>query len=222
VGQRGTTREGPVERWRLPGLAVLAGLLFLVLPFDIRGAVYYLNTRYAHLAAPLAIASLPVITARFRPALLGAGLIAALVLAVPLGSAFHAFDLEAAPLIRFAEETPPRPRIMGLVFDPGSRVMRHPVFLHAAAVPARLRGGITNFSFARTPHSPIRYREEPPPTFPSEWRPDGFRWDSMGPAYSHFLVRGVDPRAVFGGRYGSEVALVEVAGGMAWLENHAR
>jgi hypothetical protein len=222
VGQRGTAREGPVERWRLPGLAVLAGLLFLVLPFDIRGAVYYLNTRYAHLAAPLAIASLPVIATRFRPALLGAGLVAALVLAVPLGRAFHAFDLEAAPLIRFAEETPPRPRIMGLVFDPGSRVMRHPVFLHAAAVPARLRGGITNFSFARTPHSPIRYRGEPPPTFPSEWRPDGFRWDSMGPAYSHFLVRGVDPRAVFGERFGSDVTLVDGAGGMAWLENHAR
>jgi len=222
AGQRGTHREGPVERWRLPGLALLAGLLFLVLPFDIRGAVYYLNTRYAHLVAPLAIASLPVVAARVRPALLGAGLFSALVLAVPLGNAFHAFDLEAAPLIRFAEETPPGPRIMGLVFDPGSRVMKHPVFLHAAAVPARLRGGITNFSFARTPHSPIRYRGAPPPTFPSEWRPDGFRWDSMGPAYSHFLVRGVDPRAVFGGRYGSEVTPVDMAGGMAWLENHAR
>ena len=222
AGQRGTAREGRLERWRLPGLAVLAGLLFLLLPFDIRGAVYYLNTRYAHLAAPLAIASLPVMGGRLRPALLGAGLVSALVLAVPLGSAFHAFDLEAAPLLRFAEETPPGPRIMGLVFDPGSRVMRHSVFLHAAAVPARLRGGITNFSFARTPHSPIRYRGAPPPTFPSEWRPDGFRWDSMGPAYSRFLVRGVDPRAVFGGHYGSDVIPVDVAGGMAWLENHGR
>ena len=222
AGQRGTPREGPLERWRLPGLAVLAGLLFLLLPFDIRGAVYYLNTRYAHLAAPLAIASLPVIGARVRPGLLGAGLVSALVLAVPLGRAFHTFDLEAAPLLRFAEETPPGPRIMGLVFDPGSRVMQHPVFLHAAAVPARLRGGITNFSFARTPHSPIRYRGAPPPTFPSEWRPDGFRWDTMGPAYTHFLVRGVDPRAVFGGRYGTNVTPVDVAGGMAWLENHGR
>ena len=222
AGQRATPREGRLERWRLPGLAVLAGLLFLLLPFDIRGAVYYLNTRYAHLAAPLVIASVPVIGGRIRPVLLGAGLVSALVLAVPLGSAFRAFDLEAAPLLRFAEETPPGPRIMGLVFDPGSRVMRHPVFLHAAAVPARLRGGITNFSFARTPHSPIRYRGAPPPTFPSEWRPDGFRWDSMGPAYSHFLVRGVDPRAVFGGHFGSDVTPVDVAGGMAWLENHAR
>ena len=222
AGQRSSPREGPVERWRMPGLAVLAVLLFLYLPFDIRGAVYYLNTRYAHLLAPLAVASLPPISPRLRPTLLGAGLVAALVLAVPLGTGFHAFDLEAAPLLRFAEEAPPGPRIMGLIFDPGSRVVRHPVFLHAAAVPARLRGGITNFSFARTPHSPIRYRGPPPPTFPSEWRPDGFRWDTMGPAYSHFLVRGVDPRAVFGAHYGVEVIPVDHAGGMAWLENHRR
>jgi len=44
----------------------------------------------------------------------------------------------------------------------------------------------------------------------------------MGPAYTHFLVRGVDPRAVFGGRYGTNVTPVDVAGGMAWLENHGR
>ena len=198
-------------------------MLFLLLPFDVRGAVYYLNTRYAHLAAPLALAAVvPPIAARIRPLLLAAGAASALVLAVPLGVGFRAFDVEAAPLLRFAEETPPRPRIMGLVFDPSSRVMRHPVFLHAAAVPARLRGGITNFSFARTPHSPIRYRGSPPPTFPSEWRPDGFRWETMGPAYDHFLVRGVDPRAVFGPRYGSEVIPVDDAGGMAWLESRSR
>src|SRR5262249_10610582 len=162
-------------RWRLPGLALIAFLLFLLLPFDVRGAVYYLNTRYAHLAAPLALAAVvPPIAARIRPLLLAAGATSALVLAVPLGIGFRAFDVGAAPLLRLPEEPPPRPRIMGLFFDPGSRVMRHPVFLHAAAVPARLRGGITNFSFARTPHSPVRYREAPPPTFPSEWRPDGF------------------------------------------------
>jgi hypothetical protein len=222
AGQRSTPREGRAERWRIAGLALLAGLLFLFLPFDIRGAVYYLNTRYAHLAAPLLVAAVPPIAGRLRPPLLVAGALAAVVLAAPLGAAFRAFDAEAAPLLRFADETGPGPRIMGLVFDPGSRGMHHPVFLHAAAVPARLRGGITNFSFARTPHSPIRYRDAPPPTFPSEWRPDGFRWESMGPAYSHFLVRGVDPRAVFGSRLGAEVTPVDAGGGMAWLENRSR
>jgi len=221
-GLRSDSREGRVERWRIPGLALLAGLLFLLLPFDVRGAVYYLNTRYAHLAAPLMLAALPPLAARARPALLALGAVVAVSLAVPLGSAFHAFDREAAPLLRFADETPPGPEIMGLVFDPGSRVVRHPVFLHAAAVPARLRGGITNFSFARTPHSPLRYRGAPPPTFPSEWHPEGFRWETMGPAYTHFLVRGADPRAIFGARLGSDLTLVDAAGGMAWLEAQRR
>ena len=222
AGQHSNAREGRLEQWRLPGLAIIAAGLFLLLPFDVRGAVYYLNTRYAHLAAPLAIASVPALASRVRPAVLVGGLVSALVLAIPLGRGFHAFDLEAAPLLRFAEETPPGARIMGLIFDPGSRVMKHPVFLHAAAVPARLRGGITNFSFARTPHSPIRYRGAPPPTFPSEWRPDGFRWETMGPAYTHFLVRGVDPRAIFGAHLGTNVTPVDRAGAMAWLENQRR
>jgi hypothetical protein len=217
AGMRAPWGEGRLERWRLPGLAVIAFALFLALPFDIRGAVYYLNTRYAHLAAPLALASIPPVAARLRPWVLSLAALSALVLAAPLGSAFRRFDREAAPLLRFAEETPPGPRIMGLIFDPGSRGMNHPVFLHAAAVPARLRGGITNFSFALTPHSPVRYRGEPPPTFPSEWRPDGFRWSTMGPAYTHFLVRGVAPERVFGARLGAEVTAIDAAEGMSWL-----
>ena len=64
AGWRGPWREQGVERWRMVGLAALAGALFLFLPFDIRGAVYYLNTRYAHLAAPLAIAALPPLALR--------------------------------------------------------------------------------------------------------------------------------------------------------------
>jgi hypothetical protein len=215
---RAGSREHGLERWRMVGLAGIAGALFLVLPFDIRGAVYYLNTRYAHLAAPLAIAALPPLAARARPWLLGLAAVATLVLAVPLASAFRSFDIEAAPLLRFAEETPPGPRIMGLIFDPGSRVVTHPVFLHAAAVPARLRGGITNFSFALTPHSPLRYRGTPPPTFPSEWRPDGFRWETMGPAYTHFLVRGIAPARIFGPRMETEVRELEAVGPMHWLE----
>ena len=217
-GWREPGRERGIERWRMAGLALIAGALFLILPFDIRGAVYYLNTRYAHLVAPLAIAAVPPLTVRVRPLLLWLAAAASLGVAVPLIGAFRAFDVEAAPLLRFAEETPPGPRIMGLIFDPGSRVVSHPVFLHAAAVPARLRGGITNFSFALTPHSPLRYRDTPPPTFPSEWRPDGFRWETMGPAYTHFLVRGVAPSRIFGPRMNAEVRELDAVGPMHWLE----
>jgi hypothetical protein len=217
-GARGTRREEGPARLRVLGLGLIALALYFTLPFDIRGAIYYLNTRYAHLAAALLVASLPPLGRRLRPAFLTLGAAAALVLAVPLVQAFRAFDVEAAPLLRFAAMTPPRPRIMGLVWNPASSVLTHPVFLHAASVPARLLGGITNFSFALTPHSPLRYQGPPPPTFPSEWRPDGFRWDSMGPAYTHFLVRGVPPERLFGPHLGKDVGVVAQEGGMWWLQ----
>ena len=218
LGSRGARREAGVARFRVVGLALIALLLYLALPFDIRGAIYYLNTRYAHLAAALLVASVPPLAARLRPAFLVLGTAAALLLAVPLWRGFRAFDAEAAPLLRFAAVTPPGPRVMGLIWSSGSRSVNHPVFLHAAAVPARLGGGITNFSFALTPHSPLRYRSTPPPTFPSEWRPDGFRWETMGPAYTNFLLRGPPPERVFGPRLGTDVHLVAQADGMWWLE----
>ncbi|MGO9830017.1 MAG: hypothetical protein ACLPJH_07730 [Myxococcaceae bacterium] len=217
LGAKGTVREQGVSRLRLLGLGLLALALYFTLPFDIRGAIYYLNTRYAHLAAALFAACVPPLARGLRPLFLGLSAAAALLLAVPLAVAFRAFDAEAAPLLRFAALTPPGPRIMGLIFNPSSRVVSHPVFLHAASVPARLQGGITNFSFALTPHSPLRYRGTPPPTFPSEWRPDGFRWEGMGEAYSHFLLRGVPPERLFGSRLGTDVHLVAQEGGMWWL-----
>ncbi len=51
--------EGAVARWRIAGLAVLALILFFALPFDIRGYMYYLNTRYAHLIAALVVCCVP-------------------------------------------------------------------------------------------------------------------------------------------------------------------
>ncbi|MGO8970332.1 MAG: hypothetical protein ACLQDQ_12260 [Myxococcaceae bacterium] len=221
LGAKGTVREQGVSRLRLLGLGFLALGLYFTLPFDIRGAIYYLNTRYAHLAAALFAAAVPPLARGLRPLFLGLSAAAALVLALPLAVAFRAFDAEAAPLLHFAALTPPEPRVMGLIFNPGSRVVTHPVFLHAASVMARLKGGITNFSFALTPHSPLRYRGPPPPTFPSEWRPDGFRWEGMGEAYSHFLLRGVPPERLFGSRLGRDVHLVAEEGGMWWLERGA-
>jgi len=106
--------------------------------------------------------------------------------------------------------------VMGLIFDPGSRVVRHPVFLHSAAVIAREQGGAPNFTFALTPHSPLRYCGAPPPTFPSEWRPDQFNYEREGRAYDHFLLRGITPRQVFGPRLGTELTLAGQSDGF-WL-----
>lgn len=199
--------EGRLGRWRILALGLLALLLYFALPFDIRGYIYYLNTRYAHLAAALLICAVPPV----RPAvgrLLTAGAVAcAALLGIVLAQGFVAFGREASAVDRLAPQCPPTPMVMGLIFNPFSRVVTHPVYLHSAATLALERGGATNFSFARTPHSPVRYRSAPPPTFPSEWRPDQFDYASQGRAYNAFLVRGATPAEVFGPLLGSELEL---------------
>ena len=209
-------REGWSERARLPGLVLLALGLYFLLPFDIRGYIYYLNTRYAQLAAVLTVASLPAAQRSLQRPLLWASAACALLLALVLGRGFRAFSREAAEWDTLVEATAPRPRVMGLIFDAGSSVMHHPVFLHAAAVLARAGGGATNFSFALTPHSPLRYRGTPPPTFPSEWHPQDFQYATQGAAYDHFLVRGQEPSRIFGSRLQGELVVVAQAG-KSWL-----
>lgn len=186
-------REGPIERWRILGLGLIALAMYFLLPFDIRGYVYYLNTRYAHLAAPLLLAAIPWVRPRFQQPLALVSAACALMLAFPLARAFSEFNREAAALDELASTAGPGARVMGLLYDPTSRITKHPVFIHSAAVLARERGGFANFSFALTPHSPLKYRGAPPPTFPSEWRPRDFSLQAHGPAYDHFLIRGADP-----------------------------
>ena len=211
-----STQEGRFARWRIVGLFAIALGLYFALPFDIRGYMYYLNTRYAHLAAPLLVACVPPLTERFRRLALLLAAASSLVTAVPLWRGFASFDAEAASLTRLAEFAGPKPKVMGLIYATGSRASTHPVFLHASTVVARARGGLTNFSFALTPHSPLMYRGEPPPTFPSEWRPDQMSYETQGRYYDHFVVRGPDPTQVFHGLIGTELYVAAHEGDF-WL-----
>lgn len=208
--------EGALERWRIALLCLVALLGFFALPFDIRGYMYYLNTRYAHLAAPLLVACVPALRPELAKQAVWAGVLVAAVTALPLSTGFRAFDAEAAPLSALADWTRPSPRVMGLIYESRSRVMTHPVYLHASTVLAREKGGLTNFSFALTPHSPLKYRGEPPPTFPSEWRPDQMRWSEHGQHYDHFLGRGVHPEQVFGNLLGAQLEVAARQGDF-WL-----
>ena len=198
-------REGPVARFRMLGLFLVALTLFFVLPFDIRGYMYYLNTRYAHLAAALLVSAVPPLKPAWSRWGTWAAAAAALVLMLPLRSAYAAFAAESRPLSVLARASGSRPRVMGLIYRSGSGSVRYPAFLHSACVIARERGGLTNFSFASTPHSPLMYLEAPPPTFPSEWRPSEMLWDTQGRYYDHFLIRGRHPREIFGARLDSEL-----------------
>ncbi len=215
-------REGPVERWRLLALAAVALGLYFLLPFDIRGYIYYLNTRYAHLAAPLLAAALvPSLPVRWRGPFALAAAVAALLTAVPLARAFRTFDAEMADVDAVARAARPKTLVMGLIYDPRSRAVNHPVFIHSAAEVARIAGGAANFSFALTPHSPLRYAGPPPPTFPSEWRPHELNWERQAVAYDHFLLRGRHPAQVFGPRFGTEVTLTAERRGVYLLSRHA-
>ncbi|WP_342381010.1 hypothetical protein NVS55_15145 [Myxococcus stipitatus] len=207
---------GAVMRSRLLGLGLVALALFFLLPFDIRGYVYYLNTRYAHLAAALLVATAPATVSEWRTPLRWAAMACALVLAFTLGRGFRAFSREATEWEGLVSATAPKPRVMGLIYDGGSRVVRFPVFIHSAAVLARERGGVPNFTFASTPHSPLKYRGEMPPTFPSEWRPQDVDLDTQGAWYDHFIVRGAHPSQVFGARLQSELVVVGQSG-RSWL-----
>ena len=210
---RQSTGEGPLERWRILGLGVIALALYFLLPFDIRGYMYYLNTRYAHLAVALLVCAVPPLRTSAGRILGAAAVACAILLGLVLARGFASFDREAAAVDRLGPSCPPAALIMGLIFNPSSAVVRHPVYLHSAATLALERGGATNFSFARTPHSPIRYRGSPPPTFPSEWRPDQFDFARQGGAYDAFLVRGVAPEQIFGRLLGSQLELAGRADG---------
>jgi hypothetical protein len=204
--------EGPIARFRIVGLAALALVLYFALPFDIRGYMYYLNTRFAHLAAPLVLACVPPLKEHLRRPLLALATLAASISGIALARGFSQFDDEARTLAALVDSTAPKPRVMGLIFNTMSPSSTHPVWLHASTVLARARGGVTNFSFALTPHSPVMYRVAPPPTFPSEWRPDQMSWEAQGSWYDHFVVRGVHPRQIFGGRLDSELTIAAQSG----------
>jgi hypothetical protein len=215
-------RQSSGERLRIAGLAAIALALFFIVPFDIRGYAYYVNTRYAQLAAPLVVASVPAVRPRVARILTVAAAGAALITGFALAYGFAAFDREARALDAMVAATGQTPMVMGLIFDPNSRVATHPVYLHASCVLATARGGATNFSFALTPHSPVAYKTAPPPTFPSEWRPEDFDYRTQGAAYDHFLVRGVQPAQLFGPLLGTELYVAAQADGFSLVRRSPR
>jgi hypothetical protein len=186
----------PLADVRMVGLCLIAFALLLSLPFDIRGYMYYLNTRYVHLVAALAVAAVPALPKPWAERAVALGVALAVVTALPLFKAFSGFGQESAALLKLAQAAPSKGKIMGLIYNSGSQSVPLPVHLHAAATVARVVGGVPNFSFALTPHSPLMYRGEAPPTFPSEWRPHELDWERHGKAYDAFVIRGGPPEAI--------------------------
>jgi hypothetical protein len=105
----------------------------------------------------------------------------------------------------------PGGRALGLIFDTGARgPVRFWPFLHFACYYQVLRGGDVGFSFAGLPSIPVVYRPGQQAPHPYEWRPEDFRWETMGRFYDYFLVRGA-PRGD-AARLGDHAVLVGAAG----------
>jgi len=192
--------EGPdIRRRQLLALwLAMAALFYFGFPNQV-GWLWQLNERYAILAALLAPALL-----RPAPGLRGAAplLLVAATACFAAGTAVRqvrAFDQEVGSFDRVLSHVQPGQRLLGLIYAQGSRFAKFAPFLHFGSYYRARHGGVAEYSFARLPQSPLRYRpESAPPPKPAygEWLPSSFVNSREGPYYDYVLVRGtVDPFA---------------------------
>lgn len=211
-----TTASPSRDRLCRVGLVAIAFTLFLALPLAIRGQIQYLSPRFATLTALLALALLPRLGRRSTRIFLVYGATVALTSATMLSRGYRRFAAEAAQLHRLAAACADHPHVLGLIFEPNSRVVCRPVYLHGAAVIARLRDGFSDYSLAGGNQIPLRYLHGAPSAFAAEWHPEQFDYATQGAGFDHFLLRGARPDSVFGARLGSELELAAREGDW-WL-----
>ena len=190
--ERASSR-GVVAAW-----CAWAALLYLAFPVSI-GWMWQLNERYALILALL----LPLLLRPVR-GVRGAVplLLAAATALFAAGAAFtniRNFDAEVGPFDEVLAHAQPGRRLIGMIFDQNSRFAKFSAFLHYQAYYRARLGGVSSFSFAELPQSPLRYRPETaPPPHPAgwEWHANMVRNDYDGPYYDYVLVHGrVDPFA---------------------------
>ncbi len=199
-----------VSSLQMLGLSTVALALYFLTPFEVTGYINLFNQRFASIAGVLLVCSVPVLTPQWARRGLWAGLLVAIVFSGPVTAAFRDFDVETRPLLEIVEETPQKPKLMGMIYDWRSWAFRHALMLQSPSYVAMRRGGITSFSFALQKQVPVMYRDRVPPVI-SEWRPT-LDWPVQGPFYDTALIRGPNPAQVFGGLLDTEVETVTSAG----------
>jgi hypothetical protein len=193
--------EGGPDRQRRRLLAwwlATAVLFYFAFPNQV-GWLWQLNERYAILAALLGPALL-----RPAPGVRGVAplLLVAATACFAAGTAMRqvrAFDREVGSFDRVLSHAQPGQRLLGLIYAQSSRFAKFAPFLHFGSYYRARHGGVAEYSFARLPQSPLRYRpESAPPSKPAytEWLPYSFLNSREGPYYDYVLVRGtVNPFA---------------------------
>jgi hypothetical protein len=197
------TRPGALEPTRDPlksrlaarvGLLVpLAALAYFVTPASYDW-IWPINARFPLLTLLLLILVLP------EPRGLGRAVIVALLAVISARSslevlrAFRAFDkYEVGEFDSALAAIPTGQKVVGLIWDRGSRYVKFAPFLHAVAWYQAKRGGAVMFSFADFPQSPFRFREQDrPPRVPPRWEWTPERVDVVTDLvwYDYVLTRG--------------------------------
>ena len=185
--------RGPVRSFapELVLLLTFAGYLFA--PFSYR-MIEPINHRFLPLALALLPALGPVAAMSLRARWTLS--VACIAVAIATGAVHHArfveTDEEMGELTEALAETEPGHRLLGLVFDAQSHVVRAPIYLHAHQYYQARVGGLACFSFVEFPKSPVQYRPgaEPPPFPPRfEWEPGRYDHHVWGDAFDYWLVR---------------------------------
>ncbi len=180
------------------------------------------------LAPAVALLALPAFARRSTPLRAMTLVIPATILALTM-SGLHAkrardFTVEAGPIHEVLAHADHGKRLMSLIYQPQSAVMKWPAFLHFGQYYTVERGGMANFSFANCPQSPVLFPDEGgPPKVPPrfEWTPDVFTMAEQGYWYDYFLIRDANPaRNPFGAARG-QVELVVRNGPWALYRNLA-
>ncbi len=199
----------------LPALLALSALLLaLLLPATYRG-IWPIATRMAPLLA-LLLLLLPRGPVLWQPAALAIGLTLAGATGWVHASHVAAFQPEVGPLHEVVQEVPKGARVMTLIWERDSAVVRWPTFLHFSQYVLAARGGVSEFSFVNFTKSPIHYVEaHAPPRLPArfEWTPHTYNHGRDGAWYDRVLMRdGGRSRARQIFRDGPKMQLVKRAG----------
>jgi hypothetical protein len=192
----GRLRAALIER-RGEVLCALLFVSYVAVPIELWGQ-WYVSPRHLLFAALLAPACLVAPATGVRLILLVPVCVLGLVASADAAEKVRAFQDQVGPFWILLDKMEPGKRVMNLMFDDGAAgPVRYWPFLHWSCYYQALKGGDVSFSLAGTPGRsiaaqsiPVTYRPGMQAPHPDVWRPRDFRWNTMGPAYDYFLVRG--------------------------------
>ena len=229
IGRAGVVRRAPTGRFALrqhvpEALLVTGFLIYLFSPISYKW-IWPISDRLVPAVALLAIPALARAVTPFRTFTL---VIPATLLALAMSSLHveraREFSNEAGPIREVVAQAEPGKKLMSLIYQPQSRVMKWPAFLHFGQYYTVDRGGMANFSFANFPQSPVLFPDEGgPPKVPPrfEWTPEVFTMAEHGWWYDYYLIRDPNPARNPFGAARTQVELVTQQGPWSLYRNLA-